>query len=238
MQDLILASGSPRRQAFLAALGLRFAVDVADVDENALPGETPPALVLRLSRAKARTVAARHHDALVLAADTVVVLDDRILGKPVGPEDAARMLAALRGREHQVYTAVSLACAPPGRFPSALGGPVDPAAGGCPDDLPEPPAHLCRSQVWMRDYSDAEIQAYVASGDPLDKAGAYAIQHPRFAPVARWAGCYASIMGLPLGLAGDLLRAAGVALPVELAAVCEASSGPGACCLRRSPRKC
>ncbi len=236
MPHLILASGSPRRQAFLTALGLRFTIDAADVDEGSLPGETPPALVLRLSRAKARAVAARHQDALVLAADTVVVLDERILGKPEGPADAARMLAALRGREHQVYTAVSLACAPAPR--PAAGRPANLAAGACPDDLPEPPAHLCRSQVWMRDYSAAEIQAYVASGDPLDKAGAYAIQHPTFAPVARWAGCYAGIMGLPLGLAADVLRGAGVALPADLAAVCESSSGPGACCLRRLPREC
>ncbi len=204
---LILASGSPRRRALLAALGLTFTVDSADVDEVPLPGETPDALVCRLCRAKAEAVAHRRPGAVVLAADTVVVLDGAPLGKPADSEEAAAMLRALRDRTHQVYTAVCVA-----------------GDGGLA-------ARLCVCDVTMRAYSDAEIAAYVATGDPLDKAGAYAIQHPAFAPVARWEGCYAGIMGLPLRLAADLLGAAGVTVPADVVAVCEALSGQR-CCAR------
>ncbi len=230
MAHLVLASGSPRRQAFLASLGLRFTVDAADVDESALPSETPDRLVLRLSESKARAVSGRHTDAVVLAADTVVVLDGYILGKPSDPAGAVRMLQALRGRMHEVYTAVSLACSP------ALPAPT--AAVDCPGEVTDSTARLCRSQVWMRDYGEVEIDAYVATGDPLDKAGAYAIQHPWCSPVARWQGCYASIMGLPLGLAAALLRGAGIAIPADIVEVCELSSGPNACCLRRLSDRC
>jgi predicted house-cleaning NTP pyrophosphatase (Maf/HAM1 superfamily) len=91
----------------------------------------------------------------------------------------------------------------------------------------------------MRDYTDAEIRRYVATGDPLDKAGAYAIQHPAFAPVAAWEGCYAGIMGLPLGVAARLLGPAGVVIPAgRVIATCEAASGAGACCLRGLPARC
>lgn len=204
---LILASGSPRRRALLAALGLTFAVDSADVDETPLPGESPGALVCRLCRAKAEAVALRHPGAVVLAADTVVALQGTLLGKPADSEEAAAILRALRNRTHQVHTAVCV------------------ARDG------ELTARLCVCDVTMRAYSDAEIAAYVATGDPLDKAGAYAIQHPAFSPVARWEGCYAGIMGLPLRLAADLLRAAGVAVPADVAAACEALSGQR-CCAR------
>jgi septum formation protein len=238
MPHLVLASGSPRRQAFLAALGMQFRIDAADVDESALPSETPDMLVLRLSESKARAVATRHRNAVVLAADTVVVLDGKILGKPADSTDATRMLQALRGRMHEVYTAVSLACSPALHASAASDLTVKSGALDCPVDAIEAEARLCRSRVWMRDYRDAEIQAYVATGDPLDKAGAYAIQHPAFAPVARWEGCYAGIMGLPLGMAGALMRRAGVAVPADIVDVCELSSGPNACCLRRLPDQC
>ncbi len=215
MPSLVLASGSPRRQAFLTALGLAFTVDAAQIDESALPGEAPEDLVCRLSRGKALTVASRHPAGVVLAADTVVVLAGQILGKPGNGDEAFAMLAALRSRSHEVYTAVSVAAA--GAVATAV----------------------CCSEVWMRAYGDDEIRAYVATGDPLDKAGAYAIQHPVFAPVAAWDGCYAGIMGLPLGLAADLLGAAGITLlrPV-VSAVCEQASGNGRCCLRRTPPGC
>ncbi len=182
-QPLILASQSPRRRALLAALGLTFTVDAADVDEAPLPGEAPGEMVCRLCRAKALAVAARHPRATVLAADTMVVLDGVLLGKPADIADAWAMLRALRGRTHQVYTAVTVVSAGAVR------------------------SQLAISDVTMRPFSDAEIAAYVATGDPLDKAGAYAIQHPLFSPVASWAGCYAGIMGLPLQLArGDADR--------------------------------
>jgi septum formation protein len=202
---LILASKSPRRQALLAALGLAFAVDAADVDETPLPGEAPDALVCRLCRAKAQAVAVRQPHVVVLAADTLVALDGRLLGKPADPAEATEMLAALRDRTHQVYTAVCVAHAGEQR------------------------ARLAISRVTMRPYTDQEIAAYVASGDPLDKAGAYAIQHPLFSPVASWTGCYTSIMGLPLGVATDLLREAGLPVAVDVAATCAGYGGR--CCL-------
>ncbi len=204
-QPLILASQSPRRRALLTALGLTFTVDAADVDETPRPDETPADLVCRLGRMKALAVAARHPRAVVLAADTVVLLDGALLGKPVDPDEAWAMLRALRGRTHQVYTAVTVT--------------NDGAAR----------SQLSISDVTMRPYSDAEIAGYVASGDPLDKAGAYAIQHPLFAPVAGWSGCYTGIMGLPLGVTADLLREAGVPVPRDVAAACEGVGGR--CCL-------
>jgi MAF protein len=203
---LILASQSPRRRALLAALGLSFVVDAAAVDETPQRDETPGDLVCRLGRVKALAVAERHPGAVVLAADTVVALDGALLGKPADPDEAWVMLRALRGRTHQVYTAVTVA-----------------KAGGVR-------SRLSTCHVTMRPYSDAEIAAYVASGDPLDKAGAYAIQHPLFAPVAGWEGCYSAIMGLPLGVAADLLREAGLAVSVDVATTCERIGGK--CCLR------
>ena len=204
--ELILASQSPRRQALLTVLGLTFTVDAADVDETPRPAEPPTELVGRLGRLKALAVAARHPRAVVLAADTVVVLDGALLGKPADADEAWAMLRALRGRTHQVYTAVTVTNAGVAR------------------------SQLSISDVTMRPYSDAEIAGYVASGDPLDKAGAYAIQHPLFAPVAGWMGCYTGIMGLPLGGAADLLRAAGVLVPGDVATACETIGGR--CCLR------
>jgi septum formation protein len=206
-QPLILASGSPRRQALLAALGVEFAVDTADVDETPAAGEAPDALVCRLCRAKARAVAARRPGATVLAADTVVALEGTLLGKPADAAEALAMLRVLRGRTHQVYTAVCV------------------AAG---DALS---TRLSVSHVTMRAYAEEELGAYVKSGDPLDKAGAYAIQHERFAPVARWEGCYPSIMGLPLKLTVELLGEAGIAVRADAAAACERIGG-AACCAR------
>ncbi|OQA46690.1 MAG: Septum formation protein Maf [Chloroflexi bacterium ADurb.Bin325] len=208
--SLILASRSPRRSQLLAALGLAFAVDVADVDETPFPDEQPAALVSRLCQAKAMAVARRHPAALVLAADTLVALDGQLLGKPADAGEAATMLARLSGRTHQVYTAVCV------------------ARDGVYD------ARLSVSDVTMRGYSDAEIDGYVATGDPLDKAGAYAIQHPQFTPVAAWTGCYAGIMGLPLRLARDMLRDAGVDAPRDVVEACERLSG-GRCCARSEP---
>jgi septum formation protein len=204
-RTLILASQSPRRQALLAALGLAFAVDAADVDETPLPGEAPDALVCRLCRAKAQAVAVRQPRAVVLAADTLVALDGRLLGKPADPVEATAMLADLRGRTHQVYTAVCV------------------ARDG------ELRARLAISDVTMRPYSDVEIAAYVASGDPLDKAGAYAIQHPLFSPVAGWTGCYTSIMGLPLWLVTEMLAQVGIRTPGTVVEVCGGLNGSKCC---------
>lgn len=208
--ELILASQSPRRRQLLSELGLTFAIDAADVDETPLPGEQPDALVCRLCQVKARAVAERHPAATILAADTLVALDGALLGKPADPAEAVAMLRALRGRTHQVYTAVCV----------ATNGTLI--------------SRLTISDVIMRPYSDAEIAAYVDTGDPLDKAGAYAIQHPTFSPVASWDGCYASIMGLPLRLVKAMLAEAGAPAPGDVIAVCRGLNG-GRCCASELP---
>lgn len=206
-RPLILASQSPRRSQLLASLGLVFSVDAADVDETPLQAEGPDALVCRLCQAKAAAVAARHPEAVVVAADTLVVLDNVLLGKPADSVEAVAMLAQLRSRTHQVYTAVCV----------ARDGTLDP--------------RLSVSDVTMRAYTDAEIERYVATGDPLDKAGAYAIQHPLFSPVAAWTGCFAGIMGLPLRLTRVMLRDAGIDVPGDVVESCELLHG-GRCCAR------
>ena len=172
---LILASNSPRRRQLLALTGIPFVVRVADVDESQLANEFPADYVLRLAETKARAVPAEA-DQIILAADTTVVDGTDILGKPKDAAEAVAMLKRLRGHTHQVYTGIALLRLSDGLLLT----------------------DLCVTDVPMRDYSDEEIQAYVASGDPLDKAGAYAIQHPEFHPVARMDGCYASVMGLPV----------------------------------------
>ena len=172
---LILASNSPRRRQLLALTGIPFIVLVADVDESLLANENPAAYVLRLAEAKARAVPADAGQ-IILAADTTVVNGSDILGKPKDEAEAAVMLKRLRGHAHQVYTGIAL-------FRRSDGVLL---------------TDLCVTDVPMRDYSDGEIQDYVATGDPLDKAGAYAIQHSGFHPVARMDGCFASVMGLPV----------------------------------------
>jgi len=207
--ELVLASGSPRRRELLAALGLDFTVDVADVDETPQPGELPEALVCRLCRAKAAAVAERHPGKVVLAADTLVALDGALLGKPADALEAVAMLSSLRDRVHIVYTAV------------------------CVIHGAEIGTRLSTTGVTMRDFTDAEIERYVETGDPLDKAGAYAIQHPWFSPVAAWTGCYAGIMGLPLRLARDMLHDAGMRVPGDVIEACE-KLNEGRCCTRET----
>ncbi|HJS19716.1 MAG TPA: Maf family protein [Anaerolineales bacterium] len=172
---LILASNSPRRRQLLALTGLPFVVSVADVDESHLPNEEPGNYVLRLAETKSRAVQAEA-DQVILAADTTVVDGDDILGKPRDADEAVAMLTRLRGHTHQVYSGIAL---------------LRPGDGLLLKDL-------CVTDVPMRDYSDEELHAYIATGDPLDKAGAYAIQHPQFRPVSRMDGCFASVMGLPV----------------------------------------
>jgi MAF protein len=184
---LILASNSPRRHQLLALAGWEFIVSVADVDESQYENESPAEYVLRLAETKAHAVKA-DADRLILAADTTVVDGSDILGKPRDGAEATAMLTRLRGRTHQVYTGVALL-----RTSDSL-----------------LLTDLCVTDVPMRSYSDEEIQSYVASGDPLDKAGAYAIQHSGFRPVASMAGCYASVMGLPLCHVVRMMRRMGV----------------------------
>ncbi len=174
---LVLASNSPRRSFLLGLGGWMFHVSPTNTDESRLPGETPQAYVLRLAEAKARVCAETVHPGeVVIAADTAVTLESDILGKPSSLAEAAEMLRRLRGRRHQVCTAVAV---------------LEKDTGVLLTDL-------CVTNVKMRAYTDEEIQAYVFSGEPLDKAGAYAIQHEGFHPVEDLRGCFASVMGLPL----------------------------------------
>jgi septum formation protein len=197
---LILASNSPRRRQLIALTGWDFIVSVADVDESTRENESPAKYVLRLAETKARAVTNRvQPQDIILAADTTVVDGSEILGKPVDEADAVRMLTQLRGRTHQVYTGVALLRMSDGLlFKEA-----------CVTDVP------------MRDYSDEEIHAYVATGDPLDKAGAYAIQHAQFSPVASMEGCYASVMGLPLCHVTRMMRKMGVEPNANIPANCQ-----------------
>jgi septum formation protein len=188
MPRLILASGSPRRVEVLRNAGFQFEVVPAHVDESPRPGESPVALAERLAREKAEEVAARRaasDAAVVLGADTVVVSDDdELLGKPSSPADAVAMLEKLSGRPHDVITGVALV----------------PAGGGSVRVAHE------RTRVYFRPLTRQEIERYAASGEPLDKAGAYAIQGLAGRFVTRIEGCYFNVMGLPLALVDRMLR--------------------------------
>jgi len=200
---IILASGSPRRRELLALT--RWAADVmpAMADECPLPGEQAAALAQRLSRLKAQSVAGQSPaGSLVLAADTVVVLEDALLGKPADAGEAREMLTRLRGRAHEVITGLALVVA---------------------GDSWE--AHdACRTSVAMRDYTDREVDAYVHSGAALDKAGAYGIQDRGFEPVDMkcMSGCYANVMGLPLCHVARLMRLRGIEAVHDIPAACQA----------------
>jgi septum formation protein len=176
---LVLASASPRRRELLERLGFEAPFKVSDFVESNL-AEDPIEAAKANALGKARDVAKRHSGKLVLGADTVVILDGRILGKPVDAVDAARMLTALSGREHDVVTALAL------------------VGDG------EITEHSC-TRVQFRDLSSAEIEAYVASGEPMDKAGAYGIQGLASQFVTRIEGCYFNVMGLPLELLTRML---------------------------------
>jgi len=198
---LLLGSQSPRRRELLKLLGLPFNVTTPDVTEAPRSDEPPHALAARLARAKARTVAEDAPSAgeIVIGCDTVVALEGQVLGKPSGAEEATRMLRRLRGRSHTVYSGLSLEEAGNGQNVTTT----------------------VKTHVVMRDYTEEELAAYVASGDPLDKAGAYAIQHPGFHPVARIEGCYANVMGLPLCHLTQALRAWGVEPRADVPANCQ-----------------
>ncbi len=173
-RQLILASSSPRRQAILDMLGIAYSVRVVNVDERRLPDESPVAAARRLAWSKARAVPPSS-GCIVVGADTVVVLDGDVLGKPRGAAEARRMLERLRGHRHEVITGLAV---------------INSTAG-----LVRISSHV--TTVWMRDYLDREIADYIAGGDPFDKAGAYAIQSESFHPVARIEGCYLNVVGLP-----------------------------------------
>ena len=204
MTPLILASASPRRRELLSRLSIQFEVVPSDVAEDDDGAGRPERVARRLATAKALTVAAFRRDAVILAADTVVAHRGELLGKPRDAQQAAGMLRRLRGRTHRVITAVTVL--PPGRA--------------------RPFVDHVLTRVTMRRYTDEEIAASIARGDPFDKAGAYAIQDERFAPVESYVGCYCNVVGLPLwttirllGRAGlDLTRVSVADLPPQCAA--------------------
>ena len=180
-RQFILASASPRRAELLAAAGFTFTVAHADIDETPLAAEPADLYVRRLAEAKARAVAERHPGCVVLGADTTVVVDGDILGKPVNAADAAAMLRRLRGRAHEVMTGVAV------------------VAGG------QIRVELATTRVWFAAMTDTEIAAYVATGEPMDKAGAYGIQGRAACYVTRIDGSYSNVVGLPVAVAHMLV---------------------------------
>ncbi len=185
MPSIILASASPRRAELLQQIGLKFSVRPADIDETPEVDETPQHYVERLAREKALAVAESAPQCLVLGSDTSVVLDGRILGKPTDAADARETLARLSGATHQVMTAVALA-----------------NDGQCQ-------SVLVTTEVCFRDLSSEEIDAYVASGEPMDKAGSYGIQGLGGIFVNELRGSYSAVVGLPLQETAALLAGAG-----------------------------
>ena len=182
---MVLASGSARRRAVLGLLGLEFDVRTPDVDESACPGESATDTAIRLATAKAAAVPQGANE-LVVAADTLVVVHDEVLGKPAGPDEAEEMIAFLAGRSHAVFTGIAL----------VWGGRVE--------------ADLARTAVQFRSATGSDIAEYVATGEPLDKAGAYGIQGLGAALVERIEGDFYNVMGLPVATFIDLLGRLGL----------------------------
>ena len=200
--NLLLASASPRRRELIKLLGLPVATTAADIDEMPLPGECADAMALRLSVEKARVVSTGSlppATCILLASDTVVSLDGEPLGKPRDAAETRSMLQRLRNRTHQVYTGIAL---------------ID-------TDTDRLITDIASSDVLMRDYSDEEIETYIDSGDPFDKAGAYAIQHEGFHPADRFDHCFANVMGLPLCHVVRALRQLGVEPIDDVPSVCQ-----------------
>jgi len=182
IERIVLASASPRRAELLRAAGIDFDVQPADVDETSAAGESPSEYVARLAEAKARLVYERDVRRIVLAADTAVVVDEQVLGKPQDDADAARMLRMLSDRSHQVLTAVSVFH--PGQI-------VD--------------TRVDTTTVEFAALSDTDIAWYVSSGEPMDKAGAYAVQGLASRFVTRIEGSYSNVVGLPVALVYQML---------------------------------
>jgi septum formation protein len=186
MSRLVLASASPRRRELLTQAGFSFEVQPAHVNEDPRPGEDPVAYVVRLARDKAEAVFQQLNDsdAIVLGADTTVTLDGHILAKPEDPADATRMLRMLSGRTHRVVTGIAVATAARTEIAAEVTG------------------------VQFLTLREEEIHAYVASGEPMDKAGAYGIQGLAAKWIPRVEGCYFNVVGLPLALVATMLQAA------------------------------
>jgi len=189
-RPIILASNSPRRRELLAQIGLAFTVAPSDIDEQALPGEEAETYAIRVAVDKARAAAERSGRGIIIAADTIVVKGSMILGKPTDAGDAQRMLSLLSGSMHEVITGVAVVDAGTGKVTSGA----------------------AVTKVWFRELAREEIRAYIATGEPLDKAGAYGIQGKGALLVTKLEGCYFNVVGLPLSLLGNMLRGLGVDL--------------------------
>lgn len=185
---LILASGSPRRKELLGSLGLTFDILVSEADESFAPGQPPVEIVQELAYRKASAVANTLNAGLVLGADTIVVCDDVILGKPEDEADAKRILKMLSGRSHTVYTGIALV-----------------EAGGDRRVVRD----VRGTEVLMKPLTDAQIDAYIATGEPMDKAGAYGIQGKAAQFITGIHGDYFNVVGLPVSLVADRLAAFG-----------------------------
>ncbi len=192
---LVLASASPRRLDLLRTIGLEPMVMPADIDETPVPGEKPQDLVARLAVGKAAAVAANPDlptDAIVVAADTVIDIDGEVFGKPVDAEDAARMLRTLAGRSHRVVTGMAVVA-------MRAGSPVSESL-------------IDATEVWLRPFGDDDIEWYLATGEPVGKAGAYAIQGAGSLLVERISGSYQTVVGLSLPALDELTSLVGVDL--------------------------
>lgn len=201
MVQFILASQSPRRRELLGLLGIPYFSLAADADEESIKTPEPAVNVVETAVLKATIIAKdvpkpEQHQ-IILAADTTVALDGRMLNKPANPAEAFKMLSAMRGRSHQVLTGYVL-------WDLTFGTQL---------------THVSTAVVTMRPYTDREIKTYIASGDPMDKAGAYAIQHPAFRPVEKLDGCYLNVMGLPVCDLILSLQKFGITVKPDLTAV-------------------
>ena len=192
VNDLVLASGSPRRRDFLQELGLDFVIRTAPVDESVQSGEGPESFVLRLAREKAQAVSCEHDDVAVLAADTVVVVDGEILGKPGDSSEAFSMLRRLSGRCHEVWTGYCLSRKS--------------------DDLMA--CRAVRTKVYFRSLDEKLCRAYVLTGEPLDKAGSYGLQGRGGFLVEKIEGSYSNVIGLPVAEVVEEMLDAGVIEPL------------------------
>lgn len=198
-RPLILASQSPRRRELMTIAGYTFTTTSADIDETPLSNENPTDYTLRVSRLKAEAIRETvNNGAIIITSDTTVAHVNDLLGKPASDEEARETLQRLRGQPHHVYTAITI---------------LDTQTGKLWQDL-------AATELKMRDYTDAEIEAYIATGDPFDKAGSYAIQHPEFQPVAQLSGCYANVMGLPLCHLTRTLQKLGIQPTLDVPQAC------------------
>ena len=189
-KPVVLASNSPRRRELLRQIGVVFTSDAANVDERVLPDESPERYAVRVALDKARVAGARSKNGIVIAADTIVVLNDTILGKPVDDADAIRILTMLAGRMHRVMTGVAVMDISTEKIL----------------------ARIAVTKVWFHRLTHDEIVAYVATREPMDKAGAYGIQEKGALLVEKIDGCYFNVVGLPLSLLGEMLKEFGIDL--------------------------